>query len=146
MFKTILLTLNGCVADRRLVEYVKSLAKLAQSRVVVLYMDVPVARARGHNTFNRGKAEDIEHLRNIHRQLQSEGINVELEIAYGDPVVEIVRRVQEKDCDLVVMGILKRRSLADRILGTVASHVQDSINLPILVIPEEQTNPLPRST
>jgi nucleotide-binding universal stress UspA family protein len=146
MFKTILLTLNGSAADRRLVEYVKSLAKLAQSKVVVLHMDVPVARARGHNTFNRGKTEDIEHLRNIHRQLQSEGINVELEIAYGDPVVEIVRRVQEKGCDLVVMGKLKRRSLADRILGTVASHVQDSINLPILVIPEEQTNPLPRST
>jgi nucleotide-binding universal stress UspA family protein len=38
MYKTILVTLDGTSSDRAIIEHVKQLAKLAQSRVVLLHV------------------------------------------------------------------------------------------------------------
>jgi nucleotide-binding universal stress UspA family protein len=138
MFKTILLKLEGGETDRTMVEHVKPLAKLAQGRVVLLHVDSP-AQADGESVFNQADSAGIEHLRKIHREFQSAGIPVELELAYGDPAAEIVKRVRQKGCDLVALGARKRRRLSELFLGTVASRVQERIEPPVLVFRAEQT-------
>jgi manganese transport protein len=49
-------------------------------------------------------------------------------------VREIVKRIQEKGCDLVAMGTHGHRGVADLFLGSTASPVQHSVNVPVLLL------------
>jgi nucleotide-binding universal stress UspA family protein len=135
MYKTILVTLDGTPTDQAIIEHVKQLAKLAQSRVVLLHVaDGWAARTYGPDAVSREITEDTAYLRKVRAEFQSAGIPAECELAYGDPVREIVKWVEKKGCDLVAMSTHGHRFLADIFLGTTASRVQHSISVPVLLL------------
>ena len=135
MYKTILVTLDGTATDRAIVEHVKPLAKLAQSRVVLLHVaDGWAARTYGPDAVSPEIIEDTAYLQQIRSEFQSAGIPAAAELAYGDPVNEIVKWVDRKGCDLVAMSTHGHRFLADLFLGTTASRVQHSISVPVLLL------------
>lgn len=135
MYKTILLTLDGTPTDRAMIEHVKSLAKLAQSRVVLLHVaDGWAARTYGPDAVSREITDDTAYLKKIRSEFQSTGIPTDAELAYGEPVNEIIKWVKEKGCDLVAMSTHGHRFLADIFLGETASRVQHSISVPVLLL------------
>ena len=67
-------------------------------------------------------------------EFQAAGIVTEAELAYGEPVREIIQWIQEKGCDLVAMSTHGHRFVADLFLGTTASRVQHSISVPVLLL------------
>jgi nucleotide-binding universal stress UspA family protein len=135
MYKTILVTLDGTPTDRAIIEHVKELAKLAQGRVVLLHVaDGWAARTYGADAVSREITEDTAYLKKVREEFQSCAIPAEAELAYGDPVREIVKWVQRKGCDLVAMSTHGHRFLADIFLGTTASRVQHSIRVPVLLL------------
>jgi len=135
MYKTILLTLDGTPTDRAIVEHVKGLAKLAQSRVVLLHVaDGWAARTYGPDAVSREITEDTAYLKKILAEFKSAGIPTQAELAFGEPVKEIVKWVNQKGCDLVAMSTHGHRFLADIFLGTTASRVQHSIGVPVLLL------------
>jgi universal stress protein A len=135
MYDTILLTLDGTPTDRAIIEHVKQLAKLAGSRLVLLHVaDGWAARTYGRDAVSPEITEDTAYLQKIRDEFQSEGISAEAELAYGDPVSEIVRWVNQKGCDLVAMSTHGHRFLADLFLGTTATRVQHSISVPVLLL------------
>jgi nucleotide-binding universal stress UspA family protein len=135
MYQTILVTLDGTPTDRAIVEHVKPLAKLAGSRLVLLHVaDGWAARAYGQDAVSPEITEDTAYLRKIQAEFKDLGVPAEVELAYGDPVTEIVRWVQEKGCDLVAMSTHGHRLLGDIFKGTTASRVQHSISVPVLLL------------
>ena len=135
MYKTILVTLDGTPTDRAIIEHVKPLAKLAQSRVVLLHVaDGWAARTYGPDAVSPEITQDTAYLDRIRSEFQSGGIPADAELAYGDPVSEIVRWVKKRGCDLVAMSTHGHRFLADIFLGTTASRVQHSISVPVLLL------------
>ncbi len=135
MYDTILVTLDSTPTDRAIIEHIKCLAKLAGSRVVLLHVaDGWAARQYGPDAVSPEIAEDTAYLQTVSAELQSLGIPVETELAYGDPATEIVRWVEQKGCDLVAMSTHGHRFLADLFLGTTASRVQHSISVPVLLL------------
>jgi Universal stress protein family len=78
--------------------------------------------------------EDAAYLAKIRDEFQSIGIPVEAELAYGDPVKEIVKWVEQKGCDLVAMSTHGHRFIADLFVGTTVSRVQHSIGVPVLLL------------
>jgi nucleotide-binding universal stress UspA family protein len=135
MYKTILVTLDGTSSDRAIIEHVKSLAKLAQSRVVLLHVaDGWAARTYGPDAVSPEITEDTAYLKQVQSEFQSMGIPADAELAYGDPATEIVKWVQQKGCSLVAMSTHGHRFLADLFLGTTASRVQHSISVPVLLL------------
>jgi len=135
MYKTILVTLDGTSTDRAIIEHVKPLAKLADSRVVVLHVaNGWAARTYGPDAVSREILEDTAYLAKVRAEFQAAGISAEAEMAYGDPVSEIVKWVKQKGCDLVAMSTHGHRFLADLFLGTTASRVQHSISVPVLLL------------
>src|ERR1700733_4763987 len=104
MYKIILVTLDGTSSDRAIIEHVKVLAKLAQSRVVLLHVaDGWAARTYGRDAVSPEITEDTAYLNQIWAEFQSEGIPADAELAFGDPVKEIVKWVKQKGCSLVAM-------------------------------------------
>ena len=135
MYNKILVTLDATPTDRAIIEHVKPLAKWAASRVVLLHVaDGWAARTYGPDAVSREITEDTAYLEKVRTEFQSEGISAEAELAYGDPVKEIVKWVKQKGCDLVAMSTHGHRFLADIFLGTTASRVQHSIRVPVLLL------------
>ena len=135
MYKTILVTVDGTSTDRAIIEHVKPLAKLAESRVVVLHVaDGWAARTYGSDAVSREILEDTAYLAKVRSEFQAAGIVAEAEMAYGDPAGEIVKWVKQKGCDLVAMSTHGHRFLADLFLGTTATKVRHSISVPVLML------------
>ncbi len=135
MYDTILVTLDGTPTDRAIIEHIKQLAKLAGSRLVLLHVaDGWAARTYGRDAVSPEITEDTEYLQGVRSEFQSTGIPTDAELAYGDPVSEIVKWVQQKGCDLVAMSTHGHRLLADLFLGTTATRVQHRISVPVLLL------------
>ena len=135
MYETILVTLDGTPTDRAIIEHVKQLAELAHSRVVLLHVaDGWAARTYGPDAVSREIAEDTAYLETVKSEFQSMGIPADADLAYGEPVDEIIKWIQQKGCDLVAMSTHGHRFLADLFLGTTASRVQHNISVPVLLL------------
>ncbi len=135
IYETILVTLDGTATDRAIIEHIKQLAQLAHSRVVLLHVaDGWAARTYGPDAVSPEITEDTAYLDKVKAELQGAGIPAEAELAFGDPVKEIVNWVEKKGCDLVAMSTHGHRFLADLFLGTTASRVQHSIRVPVLLL------------
>lgn len=135
MYKTILVTLDSTPTDRAIIEHVKPLAKWAGSRVVLLHVaDGWAARTYGPDAVSPEITEDTAYLKRIQAEFLAESIPAEIELAYGNPVAEIVKWVQKKGCSLVAMSTHGHRFLGDIFLGTTASRVQHSISVPVLLL------------
>jgi nucleotide-binding universal stress UspA family protein len=135
MYKTILVTLDGTPSDRAIIEHVKSLAKLAQSRVVLLHVaDGWAARTYGRDAVSPEISEDTAYLQKVLVEFQQAGVAASSELAFGDPSREIVRWVKEKGCDLIAMSTHGHKFLADIFLGTTANRVQHAVTVPVLLL------------
>jgi nucleotide-binding universal stress UspA family protein len=135
MYKTILVTLDGTPSDRAIIEHVKSLAKLAQSRVVLLHVaDGWAARTYGRDAVSPEISEDTAYLQTVLGEFQQAGVAASSELAFGDPSREIVRWVKEKGCDLIAMSTHGHKFLADIFLGTTANRVQHAVSVPVLLL------------
>src|ERR1051326_7123593 len=105
MYKTILVTLDGTATDRAIIKHVKELAKLAQSQVVLLHVaDGWAARTYGPDAVSPEITEDTAYLKRVQAEFEASGIAAKSELAYGDPVTEIVKWVKRRGCDLVAMS------------------------------------------
>ena len=135
MYGTILVTLDGTPSDRAIIEHVKQLALLAKSRLVLLHVaDGWAARTYGRDAISREISEDTVYLETVRSEFEALGIPAQAELAYGEPAEEIIKWVREKGCDLVAMSTHGHRFLADVFLGTTATRVRHSINVPILLL------------
>ncbi len=135
MYHTILVTLDGTPTDRAIIEHVKQLAKLANSRLVLLHVaDGWAARTYGPDAVSREITDDTAYLEKVQAEFQSIGIPAQAELAYGEPANEIIKWVRQKGCDLVAMSTHGHRFLADVFLGTTATRVQHSISAPVLLL------------
>ena len=135
IYGTILVTLDGTPSDRAIIEHIKRLAKLANSRLVLLHVaDGWAARTYGRDAVSREIAEDTAYLETVRAEFQSAGIPTEAELAFGDPSKEIIKWVKQKGCDLVAMSTHGHRFLADVFLGTTASRVQHNVSAPVLLL------------
>jgi nucleotide-binding universal stress UspA family protein len=135
MYDRILVTLDGGPTDRAIIEHVKQLAKLANSRLVLLHVaDGWAARTYGPDAVSPEIAEDTAYLDRVRTEFQSAGIPTDAELLYGEPADQIIKWVKQKGCDLVAMSTHGHRFLADVFLGTTATRVQHNISVPVLLL------------
>ncbi len=135
MYDKILVTLDGTPTDRAIIEHVKHLALLAHSHLVLLHVaDGWAARTYGPDAVSPEITEDTAYLEKVKSEFHDEGIPAETELAYGEPVQEIIKWVKHKGCDLVAMSTHGHRFLADLFLGTTATRVQHAISVPVLLL------------
>jgi nucleotide-binding universal stress UspA family protein len=135
MYKKILITLDATPTDRAILDHMKPMARLMESHVVLLHVaDGWAARWYGPDAVSREVEEDTAYLAEVRAEFASEGIETEVKLAYGDPVTEIVRWVQEQGCDLVAMSTHGHRLLGDLFLGTTSRRVRHSVTVPVLLL------------
>src|ERR1039458_8574311 len=104
MYKTVLVTLDCTATDRAIIEHIKQLAKVMQSRVVLLHVATrALAKYHGENAAGAEVQESRAYLDRVQAEFVAAGIPADVELAYGEPVKEIVHWVRQKKPDLVAM-------------------------------------------
>jgi nucleotide-binding universal stress UspA family protein len=135
MYKTILVTLDATPTDQTIIQHIKPLAKLCGSRIVLLHVaDGWAARTFGSDAISPEVDADKAYLAKVLADFRAAGIEAEAELAFGEPVEQIVNWVNKKSCDLVAMSTHGHKLLGDLFLGTTASRVQHSIHVPVLLL------------
>ena len=136
MYETILVTLDATATDRAIIEHIKMLAKLMNSRVVLLHVATSaVAQWQGPNAAGEQVEEGRAYVDAVKAEFEAAGVPVEAQLAYGTPPArQIIKWVQENGCDLVAMSTHGHRLLGDLLHGVTASEVQHSLNVPVLLL------------
>ena len=134
MYKKILVTLDATATDRAIIDHVRELARAMHSQVVLLHVaDGWAARTYGDDAVSKEITEDKAYLQTVQDELSDAGLKVSSELAYGNPVTEIVKWVNTR-CDLIAMSTHGHRLLMDVILGTTATRVQHRVDVPVLLL------------
>ncbi len=135
MYQSILVTLDATPTDQAIIQHIKSLAKILGSQVVLLHVaDGWAARTFGPDAVSPEVEEDKAYLFKVREEFEREGIVTRAELAFGEPVEEIVKWVGRRGCELVAMSTHGHRLLGDLFFGTTASRVQHRINVPVLLL------------
>ena len=135
MYKTILVTLDGTTSDKAIIDHIRPLAHLMQSRIVLLHVaDGWAARTFGADAIGPEVSEDRAYLEKIRKGFVSDGIPAEAELAFGEPAEEIVKWVKKGKCDLVAMSTHGHRFVADLFLGTTVTRVRHGVSVPVLLL------------
>ena len=135
MYNTILITLDGTPTDRAIIDHLKALAALLRSRVVLLHVVASApAKYHGPDAADKEVGESQAYLDGVQAEFAKAGVAARSEMAYGDPVKEIIHWVNQNGCDLVAMSTHGHKFLADLFLGTTARHVRHSIKVPVLLL------------
>jgi len=135
MYDKILVTLDGTSTDRAIIEHVKSLAKLANSRLVLLHVaDGWAARTYGPDAVSPEIGEDIAYLEKVRLEFEVAGIPAQAELAYGEAADQIIKWVEKKGCDLVAMSTHGHRFISDLLYGSTADKVRHHVDVPVLLL------------
>ena len=136
MYKKILVTLYATSTDRAIIEHIKKLATFMKSRVVLLHVATSaVAQWHGPDAAGEEVEEGHAYLDRVRAEFAALDVPADAELAFGaSPAKQIIKWVQENDCDLVAMSTHGHRLLGDLILGVTAFEVQHSISVPVLLL------------
>lgn len=66
------------------------------------------------------------------------GLKIESHLFKGDPVAEIVKKAQNLECDLIVMGTHGRSGMPRLVMGSVAEQVIRTSPLPVLTVRQQK--------
>jgi|SRR6185437_2144154 len=135
MYKTILVTLEVSPSDRAIIDHIKPLAKMMNSTVTLLHVATGApAKWSGPDAGGEEVEQDKAYLEKVRAEFIEAGIDARAALAFGDPVKEIVKWVNEKGCDLVAMSTHGHRLVGDLMFGVTAQKVQHQIGIPVLLL------------
>jgi nucleotide-binding universal stress UspA family protein len=166
MWKKILVTVDGSPASEAILPVALRAAAPGSEAILLSVSDVPPAVVRGMGPMVAGGAaggaaqlavrhpvetrdQAISRIRDqeegyLHRlaePLRAAGVSVKTQVAFGDPVEEILSVAGDADVDAIMMSTHGRTGLAEVLFGSVARRVLRESGLPVtLVRPEELTN------
>jgi nucleotide-binding universal stress UspA family protein len=139
-YERILVPTDGSEATREAVEHAADLAAEHDATIHALYV-VNSASFAGlpmdsswENVSAMLNEEGSTALDEVAAIADEHGVDVERELADGNPAREIVRYAEDADCDLVVMGTHGRGGIDRLLLGSVAEKVVRSSSVPVLTV------------
>ena len=138
MYQHIVLAADGSENAVRACEQAIKIAKLAPLCKIDVVFVVSFDKIK-EEMLRASSPESLELKRrqkiaNIEQLLKEHAINYVVTILRGEPGPEIVRYVNERNADLVVIGSRGLNSLQEMVLGSVSHKVMKRVNCPALVV------------
>ena len=135
VYQKILVTLDASPADRTILAHILPLAKMLHSKLILFHVaDSWAARTYGKDAVHKEIDEDRAYLEKMREEVAAEGVEVETELAFGEPSKEIVKWVKAMGCDLIAMSTHGHRLMGDIVFGTTAQKVQHEVSVPVLML------------
>ena len=137
MYHKILVALENSRADASLLPHIQALAKLAQSKLLLVHVADGWA-ARHFDDLKLAESEEMradrEYLEKTAASLRENGLRVSTHLALGDPPREIIKTAEREHCDLIAMTMHGHRFIGDLIFGSTIHEVRHRTNIPVLLV------------
>jgi nucleotide-binding universal stress UspA family protein len=137
MYRHILVAVENSPADRTILDHVSRLAELTGARLLLVHVADGWA-ARNFEQLNLRESEEMQkdraYLDTLSRELAGRGLQVDAELAMGDPATELVRVAVDRQVDLIAMSTHGHRFLGDVLHGATADRVRHLVKVPVLLL------------
>lgn len=134
VYKKIAVALEFSQNDAKLIETALGLAQKDSAFVFIHIVETATAKLHGHLTADYETEKDRERMEALVLQMSNLGYNVEGKIGFTETTKEIIRLVQENECDLLVIGAHGHSGLKDFIYGTTIDTVRHLIKIPVFIV------------
>src|SRR5215471_20944096 len=137
MYRKILVAVENSDADQTILTHVSQLAKLTGAELLLVHVADGWA-ARHYDQLNLRESEEMKsdraYLDRLQHELASLGLQVETELALGDPATELIRVAAARQVDLIAMSTHGHRFIADLLHGATADRVRHLVKVPVLLL------------
>jgi nucleotide-binding universal stress UspA family protein len=137
VYHHILVAVEHSKADEAILAHITALAKLTGARLLLVHVADGFA-ARHFEDLNLRESEEIRddraYLAQRCSELRADGLQVESQLAMGDPATELIRIAAEAKVDLIAMSTHGHRLLGDIIHGTTVDKVRHIVRVPVLLL------------
>jgi nucleotide-binding universal stress UspA family protein len=137
VYRKILVAVENSRTDEAILGHIVPLAQRLGSAVLLVHVaDGWVARTIDQLDLadSEEMRADRAYLESLRARFAAIGIPVEAELLRGEPADQIVRVAAERGVDLIAMSTHGHRFLADLILGSTASKVRHTVEVPVLLL------------
>ena len=135
MYKTILIPVENAETDQTILQHIRPLARLNDSKLVLMHVADGWA-ARNYEHLMLQESEEMKHdrayLEGLVRELQAEGFEVDSVLAMGDPATEIIKLAGTASVELIAMTTHGHRFISDLLYGSTADKVRHNVDIPVL--------------
>jgi nucleotide-binding universal stress UspA family protein len=140
--KRILVPTDFSECSRTAIVYAAELARIYQAKIFLLHVVESSVYSLDTSLIPPGdpfglREKLVEMTEKEAALIRKSGFDAEGECVIGLPAIEIVRAVQEKKADLVVMGTHGRTGLSHILLGSTAERVIQRAPCPVLTVKAE---------
>jgi nucleotide-binding universal stress UspA family protein len=137
MYKRILVAIENSAADQTILAHVTELARLTGAELLLVHVADGFA-ARHFDDLKLRESEEMRadraYLEGLKDSLIAQGLNVECELAKGDPATELIRTAEARHVDLVAMSTHGHRFVSDIVHGATADKVRHLVKVPVLLL------------
>ncbi len=133
-YKNIAVALDFSMDDHKIISYALGQGNMAAKYLLIHVVESPSAKLLGEDSDDHETKKDKEHLEMYASQLIKKGYNVSASIGFRNRVKEIVRIVQEKNADLLVIGAHGHKGLKDIVYGETVNAVRHELKIPVLIV------------
>ena len=134
MYEKILLLMDCSPVDERIVEHVVELAAIHGSQVHLFH----VIHAHTLDQQRTMHAHSTECLESAVARFRGRGVTAGYSTVEGEPNEQVLKKIEECECDLVALGTHGHGGFADFILGSVSRTVKHQVTRPILLLRGER--------
>lgn len=123
--------------DQQLINYAIAQRQHASSYLLIHVVETASAGYLGSAAGDHETNRDLQRLKTYASELQKLGYETEIQLGYYKRVSEIVRIVNEKRADLLVMGAHRHTGIKDAIYGETVDRVRHRLSIPVLIVNPE---------
>jgi len=140
MFSSILVAWDGSEHAKRALGEAVDIARTQGARLTLLTVAAPIHAWVGPYVPTVSQEElhrAAEQTAEEGEALVPDGIAVSSRTAVGNPGIELLKRVEAANHDLVVMGSRGRGAVRSAVLGSVSHYVLNHAGVPVLIVHDE---------
>jgi nucleotide-binding universal stress UspA family protein len=140
VFKSILVAWDGSGHAKRALSEAVDIARTQGSRLTLLTVATPLQGWAGPYVPPVSEEEltrAAEELAEEGEALVPDGIPVSSRTAEGHPGMELLKRAEAADHDLIAMGSRGRGAVTSAVLGSVSHYVLNHAHVPVLIVRDE---------
>jgi nucleotide-binding universal stress UspA family protein len=141
MFRSILVAWDGSGHARRALAEAVDIARTQEARLTLLTVAAPVQVWAGPYVVPISEADLARAAEQIAAEgeaLVPEGVPVSARTASGHAGMELLKRAQAADHDLIVMGSRGRGAVRSAVLGSISHYVLNHAQVPVLIVHEDE--------
>jgi nucleotide-binding universal stress UspA family protein len=136
-FQTILVAYDSSPQSEHALNIAFSLATTTHSKLVVFAVvrpPEPALRAELNATLDAAHEHYEQSFASIRERAKKEDIEIETDVAVGNPADQIIHRAEEVQASLIVMGRRGRSAIQRWVLGSNSERVLRYAHCPVMVV------------